>query len=182
MPEQLQADQPDTGATGATAGHSTPPSPQQLRSGVRTLLSMVVRAPATLGFTIGFWVLGALSRSLLSGPRDEILNNFGASVRSLERLHFYTFLTSAGWTTGLVQYLLATVSLLAVGAVVERQWGTVRFLWVGLLCQFFGTAVGLLVVEALRWTGNDWATGLALQHAVGPWPMVIGLLMAYSRT
>ncbi len=145
-------------------------------------LRLVRRAPATLVFILVIWVLAVLSGSAAYGPSPRLLVNVGGNVPALLHLRLYTLLTSALWANNFASYLLATIAVGVVGVIVERHWGSVRLMWVSLLCQCVGLVVGLLSVQALKKLGSEWATGLAAEYAVGPWPIVFGVLMAFSAT
>ena len=49
----------------------------------RGWVALLQGAPATLGFVVVFWALGALSSSLLSGPSSVLQPHVAASVHSL---------------------------------------------------------------------------------------------------
>lgn len=143
---------------------------------------LIWRAPATVTYVVLMWVAAFLSHSILYGPRAELLGDVGVSVHSFERVRLFTLISSAGWTSGLFGYLLATVLLGITGFFLERRWGAVRLLWVGLVTQTLGVALGLGVILALRQLGSEWAAELSSRVAIGPWPLLIGVLMAYSAT
>ncbi|MEO5833877.1 MAG: DUF2156 domain-containing protein [Nakamurella sp.] len=148
------------------------------RREVRRLL----QAPVTLGFLLVFWVLAIVTGSLPDGPGTRVLRDVGASVGAFEHIRLFTFVTSGAWSGSVVEYLLATVAIALVGFVVERHWGSVRLLWVALLTQFLGVALGLGTADILDRLGSDLASVMVSDAIVGPWPMLVGVLLAYSAT
>ncbi len=149
-----------------------------LRREVRRLL----QAPVTSTFLVVFWTLALVTGSLPDGPGGRVLHDVGASVDGLQRLRLLTFLASGSWAGSLTEYLLATFAVALVGFTVERHWGSVRLLWVALLAQFLGVGVGLLAADILDRLGSNLAAAMAADAIVGPWPMLVGVLMAYSAT
>ncbi|WP_111766652.1 DUF2156 domain-containing protein [Nakamurella deserti] len=154
----------------------------RLRRGLHRDVPRLLQAPVTWGFVAVFWVLAIVTGSLVHGPRERVLRDVGASVESFERLRLFTFVTSGGWAPGLLEYLLATVAVVGVGLVVERHWGSVRLLWVALLTQFLGVALGLAAADVLDRWGSDLASEMTADAIVGPWPMLVGVLLAFSAT
>lgn len=177
-PPLVPAPTPSSGA--APTGPAAAPSRAGwwLRRAVRRLL----QAPVTLGFIVVFWVSAIVTRSLPNGPGPHVLRLVGASVESFEHLRLLTFVTSGAWAGSLVEYLLATAATAAVGFVIERHWGSVRLLWVALLAQFLGVALGLGTADVLDRLGSDLAAVMVSDAIVGPWPMLVGVLLAYSAT
>ena len=139
------------------------------------------RTPVTIGLVIALWVTGALTGSLRSGPSPELLSTVAAGVPALRDGNWWTPLTSAFFAADLLTYLLVTALLLVVGGVCERRWGSVRMLWMTLLVQVVGVALGVGVValsDALfSWL---WAEYLADSLAIGATALIAGLLMALS--
>lgn len=142
----------------------------------------VLQAPVTVGFLALFWAFAIVTGSVASGPRPAILGDIGASVHSLEHLRLFTFVTSSAWAESGSDYVFATLAVGIAGFVVERRWGSVRLIWVALLTQFLGVALGLGVADLLARAGSGLAADMLTEQAIAPWPMLVGTLMAYSAT
>src|SRR6476659_437723 len=139
------------------------------------------RAPVTLALVGILWVVGAVTGSLVHGPSESLLHNVAAGVPAFQDGHWWTPLTSAFFAPDLFTYLGVTVLLLVVGSLCERRWGSLRMLWLSLLVQIVGVAVGVGVVALanalFEW---QWAEYLAQDYAVGATCLIAGLLTAYS--
>ncbi len=139
------------------------------------------KAPVTVGLVVLLWVAGAVTGSLRGGPSAELQAVVGAGVPSLRDGNWWTPLTSAFFAGDLATYLLVTVLLVVVGGLCERRWGGVRMLWMTVLVQGVGVALGIGVVAlanaSLSWL---WAEYLSEGIAVGATTLIAGLLMAVS--
>lgn len=139
------------------------------------------KAPVTIALVVILWVVGAITGSLLNGPSEELQDTVAAGVPELQDGKWWTLLTSAFFAGDLITYLGVTVLLLIVGSLCERRWGSVRMIWMTLLVQIVGVALGVGVVALfnglLDW---QWTEYLADDFAVGATPMIAGLLMAFS--
>ena len=139
------------------------------------------KAPVTIALVVILWVVGAITGSLLDGPSEELQDTVAAGVPELQDGKWWTLLTSAFFAGDLITYLGVTVLLLIVGSLCERRWGSIRMVWMTLLVQIVGVALGLGVVALfnafLDW---QWTEYLADDFAVGATPLIAGLLMAFS--
>ncbi len=139
------------------------------------------RAPVTVGLVVVLWIAGGVTRSLRSGPSQDLLPTVGAGVSAFQGGNWWTPVTCAFFAAGLLTYLLVTALLLVIGSICERRWGSLRMLWMTALVQVVGITVGVGAValaDALfSWL---WAEYLADSLAVGPTTLITGLLMALS--
>lgn len=139
------------------------------------------KSPVTVTLLVIWWGLGLASADLTDGPTESQLERVAAGVPSLQSGYFWTPLTSAFFAPDLLTYLGVTVLLLIAGSLFERRWGSLRMLWMTLLVQIVGVAVGVGVVALCNVViDGQWINYLATDLAVGATPMVAGLLMAYS--
>ena len=141
--------------------------------------------PVTLLLVAALWVTGAIAGCLLDGPSDELRELVAVGVPTLADGRWWTPATSGFFAEDLATYLGVTVTLLIVGSLCERRWGSLRMAWMSALVQVIGVSVGVGVV-ALAAAGSDagwdwqWADYLAAGVAVGATPLAAGLLMAFS--
>ena len=168
-----------------------PPAPARQRYRARRALTLasgpalavgrrLLAAPFCVGMIAALWLIGAVSGSLLGGPRGELLSWVGASVPSLADGHLIMIISSAFWASNLANYLLATVVLVVVGLVVERRRGTGPTAAMALGVQVVGVTAGLLVSAVLDPVVDTWGDALSAGIGVTPLPMALGLLLAHS--
>ena len=139
------------------------------------------RSRVTVALALILWVVGGITGSLLGGPSQDLQQNFAAGVPAIQDGNWWTPLTSAFFAGDLATYLGVTMLLLVVGSFCERRWGSVRMLWMTLLVQVVGVALGVgLVALANAIVDWQWADYLAQDFAVGATPLIAGLLMAFS--
>ncbi len=142
-------------------------------------------APVTLLLAAALWLVAVVTGSLPGGPSDELREQVAVGVPTLADGLWWTPVTSGFFADDLATYLVVTVALLIVGSLCERRWGSLRMAWMSALVQVVGVAVGVGAV-ALAAAGGDagwdwqWADYLADSLAVGPTPLIVGLLMAFS--
>jgi len=144
-----------------------------LRSGVRG-------APVTCVFLVAFWVLGAVTGSLVRGPSPELTRRVAAGVRSLEHGHFWTPLTAAAFAPGLPSYVLGTVVVLLLGVPAERRLGSLRYTGSALATQVVGVLLALGVVRLIAVADRQWARELSRNPAVGATTFAVGVAMVAS--
>ena len=173
-----------TSAATAPIEPTEPPGGGRWRSwsgAVRWQLTQARRAPVTVLLVVAIWMTGAVTRSLLGGPSDDLRERVAVGVPSLTDGAWWTPLSSVLFADDLLTYLLATAALLIVGSLCERRWGSGRMAGLALLIQVVGVAAGVGAVAvadaAFDWR---WAHYLAASLAVGMTPLAAGLLMAFS--
>ncbi|MDQ2849021.1 MAG: phosphatidylglycerol lysyltransferase domain-containing protein [Actinomycetota bacterium] len=138
------------------------------------------RAPASLTMIVVLWTVGGVTGSLLRGPSGSVARWVGASVPNLSSGHLIMLVSSALFASNLANYLLATVMLLVVGAVVERRLGTGRTVVLAVVIQTAALLVGLLFVHVIDPIDENWNDSLSAGIAVTPLPACVGLLLAHS--
>lgn len=138
------------------------------------------RAPVTIALVVALWVLAVATGSLPGGPDEGLMPQVGAGVPTLADQRWWTLLTAGLFAADLVTYLVVTVLLLVVGIAFEYRWGSLRMAVFSLVVQVVGTAVAVGAVALSSMLDWLWPQYLADLTAVGPTPLVAGLLMAYS--
>ena len=169
-------------------GPSSASSASSLRKSTDAVLAFALeqirqasKSPVTLAIVVILWLAGAMTGSLVSGPDESLELTVGAGVPAFAEGNWWTPLTAAFFAPDLLTYVLVTVLVLIAGSVVERRWGSARTMWMTLLVQVVGVAAGVAVVAlADALLSSDWTDYLAILLAVGPTPLVAGLLMAFS--
>ncbi len=143
------------------------------------MLRLVATFPFCLTLAVTVWVLGAVTGSLVTGPRPSLLAVVGVGAPMLTRGQVWTPLSSALFSSGLAGYLAVTVLLVAC-APMERRLGSGRTVLVFAACQLLGAGVAQAVVRFGAHAGDAWAQRLAGLTVVGLSPGAIGLLLAGS--
>lgn len=138
------------------------------------------QAPLSTAFVLLLWTIGAWTGSLKAGPPQPLMSRFGTGVGPLGHLRLDSTLTSALFTSGLSAYLLATAMAAGIGVFIEPRWGSLRLFWVAAVSQILGTAIGIEMIRLLAAAGSGWADGLRTDIIVGPWPLLLGVIVAYS--
>lgn len=146
----------------------------------RDLARHARRTPVTLVLVAVLWVLAGVTGSLPNGPDGDTEAMVGAGVPSLSEQRWWTLATSGLFAADLITYVVVTVLLLIVGIVFEHRWGSLRMVAFTLLVQVVGTAVGIGAVALSSLLNWVWPQYLAELTAVGPTPLIAGLLTAYS--
>ena len=145
---QAAAGQPGTGPGAPLLG--------VWRQGVRRTLAHFRAVPFTLAVLAVFLVTGAATGSFLSGPPEALLHVASVSAPGLKAGHWWSLFTSLFFATNLLAYLAASLMILLLLGLAERQLGTLRtavFFFAG---QFAAVTLFLLVTQLARYAGDGW--------------------------
>ncbi len=170
---------------------TTAPSPAQVSSLRRTFSGIASfvgeraraagRAPVTIVIVVLLWTVGAVTGSLRAGPSADLLRTVAAGVPALRDGNWWTPITAAFFAGDVATYLLVTLLLAVVGTLCERRWGSLRMVWMTVLVQGVGVALGVgLVALANASFSWLWADYLSESLAVGATTLIAGLLTAFS--
>ncbi|MBO0896853.1 bifunctional lysylphosphatidylglycerol flippase/synthetase MprF [Arthrobacter sunyaminii] len=157
------------------------------RSGVsRTLLWQAEwfrggarRAPVTLAFLAFYWIAGAATGSLRSGPGGALADWVVLSADSLPG-HWPALLLSGFWASGLPGYFAATVLILGAGLPSERLMGSVRFALAAVISQVLGALLAIGFAHTANAIPGEWSRALESESFVGPVALACGTLTALS--
>jgi lysylphosphatidylglycerol synthetase-like protein (DUF2156 family) len=144
---------------------------------LRWLSRTARRAPLTVVSMVVLWSVGAGTGSLLHGPPPGLLHEVGAGFGPLGDGHWWFFVTSALWCSGLGAYLGTTALLILLVPMAEWRLGSGRAAVTLLVLHVLGSVAGLALVEAIVAGGGRWARHLATSVTVGPAGAVIGLAL-----
>ncbi len=129
-------------------------------------LATVRRLPLTLVLVVLFWVLGAVSGSLVNGPGQVLLDQVGIGL-AVEPGPWWSIFTSAFFASSLLDYLACTAAILVGVGIAERVMGP----WFALAAFVAGSALSALVLVALVTFGTDasdqWLSFLGGEYVVG---------------
>ncbi len=145
---------------------------QRLRGSVR-------RSPVTLLFVVSFWLVGALTSSLVTGPGGQLQDWATVSVHTLG-VNPVALVLCGLWASGPGGYVGGTLLALLAGLSCERLLGTGRFLLAGFAGQVAG---GLLAIGFASLTSasiGDWSRALVTQSYVGPVAFIVAAVAATS--
>ncbi|MCC9197426.1 DUF2156 domain-containing protein [Arthrobacter sp. zg-Y820] len=137
------------------------------------------RAPATLAFLAVFWMAGAASSSLVSGPDAPLAAWVVLSAESLPE-HWPALLLSGLWAAGLPGYLAGTLLILLVGLPCERLMGSARFAAAAVWAQLAGALLAIGFTHAANALPGEWSRALESESFVGPVAFVCGVAAAAS--
>lgn len=138
-------------------------------------------APVSMGFVVLFWILGAVSSAIVSGPGPGWRSSVAASAHSLPEA-WWTVLTSAFWARDLPGYVLGTVLVLVAAIPLERQMGSLKFSLSAVLAQTAGVLAACVFWAAARAMMGSWAAGMSGTYFLGPSAMVCGAAMAATAS
>ncbi|MDK1326172.1 DUF2156 domain-containing protein [Arthrobacter sp. zg-Y1143] len=145
---------------------------QWLRGSVR-------RSPATLVFIASFWVLGALTSSLVTGPEGPLQDWATLSAHTLTG-NPAALLLCCLWASGIGGYIGGTLLALMAGLSCERLLGTGRFLMVGFTGQIVGALLAIGFASATSASIGDWSRALVSESYVGPLAFIAAVVAAAS--
>lgn len=145
-----------------------------------TVVAVIRRAPVTVSFLVLFWVVGAVTSSVLHGPSRALLPLVATGVHSLEQGRFWTPFTAVAFASGLPGYLAGTALVLVLALPAERKLGSLRFVVAALLTQLFGVGLTLGAVRLIGVVDAAWARELSRYPAVGPTTFAVGVALVAS--
>ncbi|MCC9144208.1 MULTISPECIES: DUF2156 domain-containing protein [unclassified Arthrobacter] len=160
-----------------------PPSQPRLGTLIRwplqRLRGSARRSPATLVFIACFWILGALTSSLGSGPEGTLLDWTTVSAQTLPGNPAALVLCCL-WAGGPAGYIGGTLLAVLAGFPAERLLGTGRFLLAGL----GGQIAGLLLTIGFTYLTNasigTWSRALVSESFSGPVAFLAAVVAAAS--
>ncbi|MGW6530468.1 bifunctional lysylphosphatidylglycerol flippase/synthetase MprF [Streptomyces venezuelae] len=155
--------------------------PVRLLRAVGRAFEPVRRAPVTVFVVVALWSVGALTRSLGSGPSGTLLNDVGVGVPALAAGRWWTPLTSILWCPGIGNYIGSTLLLLLLGSAAEQRMGSVRTGVVLFLGQVLGSLLGTGIVKLGALAGEDWLHDLSrnLTATPGIGACAVGAFLSY---
>ena len=159
-------------ATGRTGIGRTLRWPAEWLRGIR-------RAPATLGYIAFFWIAGAVTGTLRTGPEGALEPWVVLSAESLPE-HWPALLLSGFWANGLPGYLAGTLLVLVVGLPCERLMGSVKFAVAAGASQVLGALLAIGFAHASHAVAGYWSRALEAESFVGPVALACGAATALS--
>ncbi|MFJ7749819.1 bifunctional lysylphosphatidylglycerol flippase/synthetase MprF [Arthrobacter sp. NPDC097144] len=168
-----------TSPTNSVAGPVRTGVGRTLRWPVEWLRGSVRRAPVTLGYLAVFWIAGAATGSLRSGPEGSVEDWVVLSAGSLPD-HWPAVLLSAFWASGLPGYITGTLLVLVAGLACERVMGSAKFALVAGGTHIIGALLAIGFSHAALALSVDWSRALDSESFVGPVAFVCGAATAVS--
>ncbi len=136
------------------------------------------RAPVSLVLLAAWWVLGIVTGALRHGPSPDLAQWVSSGVGSFGSGHVWVLWTSGLFASGIVEYLLVTVVILAVAVPTENRIGSVPFAAAAVVTQGIGSALALLIAWVASTVPNTWGIDLHGHVIEDPLPWVLGTLLA----
>ncbi|MBP3042068.1 DUF2156 domain-containing protein [Arthrobacter jiangjiafuii] len=143
-----------------------------LRGGIRS-------APVSAAFIAAFWIAGAVSGGLGTGPEEPVAGWVVLSTESLPQ-HWPALLLSGLWASGPAGYLAGTALVLLVGLPCERLMGSSRFAAAAAGTQLLGSLLAIGFAAAANSLPGEWSRALESESFVGPVAWVCGVAAAAS--
>ena len=163
---------PATGSGGARLGRALLWPAEWFRGSIQ-------RAPVTLTFLAFYWIAGAATGSLRSGPEGVLADWVVLSADSLPD-HWPALLLSGFWASGLSGYFAATILILGVGLPSERLMGSVRVALAAGISQVLGALLAIGFTRAANAIPGEWSRALESESFVGPVACACGTITALS--
>ncbi|NCL72576.1 hypothetical protein AIIKEEIJ_00010 [Rhodococcus sp. YH1] len=136
------------------------------------------RAPVALTLLAAMWVLAIATGAVWRGPSHDLALDVSLGTRSFGEGHPWVLWTSGLFASGLGEYVLSSVAILAVAVPVENRLGSRRFALAAALSQGAGAALALLVALLASTVPNSWGFELHGHLTEDPLPWVLGTLLA----
>ncbi|MEZ2122941.1 MULTISPECIES: bifunctional lysylphosphatidylglycerol flippase/synthetase MprF [unclassified Corynebacterium] len=133
----------------------------------RWLAGLLRGAPVTVSALILNWLLFAVWR----GDGDALESALGAAA---PQLHPWAVLTAGLTGPTLSAVILASLVLLSLGLLAERQLGSHRYAIAAVVIQAFSVIAGLTAAQAVVGTGSHWGELLSGQYSLSPVSWVFG--------
>lgn len=134
-------------------------------------------APATVGFIVIFWLLGALSSGIFHGLETGWRDGVAATAHSFPD-HWWAVLSCGFWANDLRGYVLGTVFVLLAGIPLERQLGSLKFSFAAMSAQVAGVVAATAVWAATNTGMGSWAAGMNRGDFLGPSALICGTVLA----
>ncbi|GAA2143866.1 DUF2156 domain-containing protein [Kitasatospora kazusensis] len=157
-----------------TAAASVPITPRPERGWHRWLRALAPltaqlrAAPLTLTLIAALWTIGGVTRSIGQGPSQQLLEQVGVGLSSLDAGRWWTPVSSLLWCSGIGSYVATTLLLLVIGTAAEQRLGTRLSAVVLLAGQVLGTLLGTGVVRLGIAADLGWTQEIQDQISIGP--------------
>lgn len=140
--------------------------------------SVLSRAPVAFGLLVVIWVLAVATGSLVRGPSRETAAMVSLGVPTFGEGHVWTLWTSGLFASGLGDYVLSSLLVLAVAVPVEHRLGSRRFAVAVFVSQGIGAALALVVALLTSAVPNSWGRELHGHLIEDPLPWIFAALLA----
>jgi phosphatidylglycerol lysyltransferase len=147
-------------------------------TGLRGAWHYFRRIPFTLSVLAAFLVTAAATGSFLAGPSGPLLDVASVSAPGLQAGRWWTMFTSLFFATNPLAYLAASLMILGLLGIAERQLGSIRtavFFFAG---QFAAVTLFLLVTQLARYAGDGWLGLLVEARLIGPYAAILAVTLA----
>ncbi|MGY4540328.1 phosphatidylglycerol lysyltransferase [Arthrobacter sp. UYNi723] len=136
--------------------------------------------PLTLSILGIFLLVGAATGSFLSGPPEELLSLAGVSAPGLKAGNWWALVTSLFFATNPLAYLVASLMILLLLGLAERNLGPLQTAAFFLGGQFVAVTVFLLLTQLARYAGDGWLGLMADNSLIGPYAAILAASLAAS--
>ncbi|WP_222850824.1 rhomboid family intramembrane serine protease, partial [Lactiplantibacillus plantarum] len=111
-------------------------------------------------------------------PSRATASEVSLGIPNIADGHLWTLWTSGLFASGLAEYVVGSIAILAVAVPVERRIGSRRFTLAALVSQGLGAALALLVARIASLVPNLWGRELHTHLTEDPLAWVLGVLLA----
>ncbi|GAA0667932.1 DUF2156 domain-containing protein [Kitasatospora atroaurantiaca] len=144
------------------------------------LAAQLRTAPLTLTLLAALWIVGGATGSIGDGPPQDLLEQVGVGLPSLEASHWWTPLTSLLWCSGVGAYVVTSLVLVVIGPAAEQRFGSPLSAALVVVGQVVGTLLGTAAVRLGIAADLGWTLDIQDQIAVGPAVGIFALGAALS--
>ncbi len=147
-------------------------------TGLRGIWHQFRQLPFTVSVLAAFLFTGAATGSFLDGPPESLLDFASVSAPGLQAGRWWTMFTSLFFATNPLAYLAASLMILGLLGVAERQLGSLRtavFFFAG---QFAAVSLFLLVTQLARYAGDGWLGLMVDAPLIGPYAAILAVVLA----
>ncbi|MEQ4518581.1 rhomboid family intramembrane serine protease [Pseudarthrobacter sp. B907] len=147
-------------------------------TGLRSIWHHFRQVPFTLSVLAAFLTTGAATGSFLEGPPESLLDFASVSAQGLQAGRWWTMFTSPFFATNPLAYLAASLMILGLLGIAERQLGALRtavFFFAG---QFAAVTLFLLLTQLARYAGDGWLGLMVDAGLIGPYAAILAVTLA----
>ncbi|MBT2513967.1 bifunctional lysylphosphatidylglycerol flippase/synthetase MprF [Arthrobacter sp. ISL-30] len=151
-----------------------------IRTAMRRALDHFRSTPFTLLVLFIFLGTAAVTGSFLGGPPESLLRHAGVSLGGLKAGEWWSIWTSLFFATNPLAYVTASLMILVLLGLAERNLGTVATAAAFFGGQFVSLTVYLLITQLARYADDGWLGSMAETRLIGPYAAVLSATLAAS--
>ncbi|WP_083754020.1 DUF2156 domain-containing protein [Actinosynnema sp. ALI-1.44] len=140
------------------------------------------RAPFTVVLVVVVWTVAILTKSLSTGPSDELIDRVGFGPDQFSIGHWWSPVSSMFFSGGLSGYVWATLLIAWLCGLAEMRIGTIRTAVIFVVTHILGTSLAAGMIALSMRTGDWWPTGLAVEVDPAVGAIGVGFALSFQLT